>query len=325
MCDIDRRIVMGGVLWALPISRAFPQARWPEGPVKVVVPFAAAGATDTGARNWAEGVSRVIGQSFIIENKPGAGGNVGIEATALAAPDGYTLMMGTQAMITWNPHLYGNLRKDPRRDLVPVAQVYSLDMVMVVSPKLGVKNVAQVIALARSRPGKLNYGSAGNGSAAHILMEFFKAETGTDLVHVPYRGTAPALNDLVAGSLDLMFDSVPSALGMIEGKTVIPVAVCGSKRNPRMPAVPTMVEAGFPKIDAVPWLGVFAPVGTPAAILSRLESATRAAVSDAANAERARKIGLDADFAGATDLARRIERESAFWGGVIARAGIKLG
>jgi tripartite-type tricarboxylate transporter receptor subunit TctC len=320
---INRRTLLGAMA-TLATAPTRAQGSWPARPVRIVVPFAAAGATDTGARVLADGLSRLLGESVVIENRTGAGGNIGIETVATSPPDGYTFMMGTQAMITWNPHLYQNLRTDPRRDLVAVVSAFSLDMVLVISPKLGAKTMADIIALAKSKPGKLSYGSAGNGSAAHILMEFVKAEAGIDIAHVPYRGTAPALNDLVSGSLDLMIDSLPSALGAIQGGIVAPVAVCGEKRNPRLPEVPTMKEAGLPGINAVPWLGVFAPLGTPQAILDRFQMATKEALTIPGNLERATKVALDSDWKSGSDLARQVEVDDKFWGPIIRKAGIVI-
>jgi tripartite-type tricarboxylate transporter receptor subunit TctC len=259
-----------------------------------------------------------------VENRAGSGGNIGVGLAASAASDGYTLMMGTQALLTQNPHLYADLPKNPQTDLVPVAGAFKTDMIMVASPKLGKTTVPDIVALARQKPDTLNYGSAGNGSAAHILMELLKSRAGIQMRHVPYRGTAPALTDLVAGTLDLMIDSMPSALGQIEGRNVVPIAVCGPARNPRLPDVPTMAEAGIKDYNAVAWLALFAPKGTPAEIIATLDAAVKASLDKPQVVQRGEKAGLDPDYRSSADLARRIVEESALWSQVIKDAGIRL-
>lgn len=215
---MDRRtLLLSGLAGALLPGQAAAQARYPDRPIRMVVPFAPGGATDVAGRVVADALSEILGQPVVVENRSGSGGNIGVTAAATSAPDGYTLMMGTQALLTQNPYLYVNLAKNPQTDLVPVANAFKTDMILVASPKLGIITVPDIVALARAKPDTLNYGSAGNGSAAHILMELLKSRTGMVMRHVPYRGTAQAMTDLVIGTLDLMIDSMPSALGQIQG------------------------------------------------------------------------------------------------------------
>jgi tripartite-type tricarboxylate transporter receptor subunit TctC len=319
---MKRRAFLASTLLAAVPGLAAAQ-KYPDRPVRMVVPFAPGGATDVAGRVTASALSDVLGQPVVVENRAGSGGNLGVGLVAAAAPDGYTLMMGTQALLTQNPYLYANLAKNPQTDLVPVAGAFNTDMIMVASPKLGKSAVQDIVALALGKPDVLNYGSAGNGSAAHILMELLKSRTGAQMRHVPYRGTAPALTDLFAGTLDLMIDSMPSALGQIEGKNVVPVAVCGPVRNPRLPDVPTMTEAGIKDYIAVAWLALFAPKGTPPDIVATLDAAVKAGLTPSV-VQRGEKAGLDPDYRSAADLARRIVEELALWSRVIADAGIRL-
>jgi tripartite-type tricarboxylate transporter receptor subunit TctC len=233
-------------------------------------------------------------------------------------------MMATQALLTQNPYLYVNLAKNPQTDLVPVANAFKTDMILVASAKLGIITVPDIVALARAKPDTLNYGSAGNGSAAHILMELLKSRTGTVMRHVPYRGTAEAMTDLVIGTLDLMIDSMPSALGQIQGGNVVPIAVCGPTRNSRLPAVPTMTEAGIKDYQSIAWLAVFAPTGTPEAVVSKLDAAIKTTLVKPQVLQRAEASGLDSNYASSADLGNRIASEAIQWSQVIKAAGIKL-
>ena len=322
---MDRRtLLLSGLASALLAGQAAAQPSYPDRPIRMVVPFAPGGATDVAGRVVADALSEILGQPVVIENRSGSGGNIGVTAVATSAPDGYTLMMGTQALLTQNPYLYVNLAKNPQTDLVPVANAFKTDMILVASPRLGISTVPDIVALARAKPDTLNYGSAGNGSAAHILMELLKSRTGSVMRHVPYRGTAQAMTDLVAGTLDLMIDSMPSALGQIQGGNVVPIAVCGPTRNPRLPAIPTMTEAGIKDYQSIAWLAVFAPAGTPEAVVSKLEAAIKTALVKPQVLQRAETSGLDGDYASSADLANRIASEAILWSQVIKAASIKL-
>jgi len=322
---MDRRtLLLSGLASALLPGQAAAQPSYPDRPIRMVVPFAPGGATDVAGRVVADALSEILGQPVVIENRSGSGGNIGVTAVATSAPDGYTLMMGTQALLTQNPYLYVNLTKNPQTDLVPVANAFKTDMILVASPRLGISTVPDIVAVARAKPDTLNYGSAGNGSAAHILMELLKSRTGSVMRHVPYRGTAQAMTDLVAGTLDLMIDSMPSAFGQIQGGNVVPIAVCGPTRNPRLPAVPTMTEAGIKDYQSIAWLAVFAPTGTPEAVVSKLEAAIKTALVKPQVLQRAETSGLDSDYAPSADLGNRIASEAILWSQLIKAAGIKL-
>jgi tripartite-type tricarboxylate transporter receptor subunit TctC len=319
-----RTLLLSGLAGALLPGQAAAQARYPDRSIRMVVPFAPGGATDVAGRVVADALSEILGQPVVVENRSGSGGNIGVTAVATSVPDGYTLMMGTQALLTQNPYLYVNLAKNPQTDLVPVANAFKTDMILVASPKLGIITVPDIVALARAKPDTLNYGSAGNGSAAHILMELLKSRTGMVMRHVPYRGTAQAMTDLVIGTLDLMIDSMPSALGQIQGGNVVPIAVCGPTRNSRLPAVPTMTEAGIKDYQSIAWLAVFAPKGTPEAVVSKLDAAIKTALVKPEVLQRAEASGLDGDYVSSADLGNRIASEATQWSQVIKAAGIKL-
>ena len=322
---MDRRtLLLSSLTGALLPGQAAAQPGYPDRPIRMVVPFAPGGATDVAGRVVADALSEILGQPVVIENRSGSGGNIGVTAVATSAPDGYTLMMGTQALLTQNPYLYVNLAKNPQTDLVPVANTFKTDMILVASPRLGITTVPDIVALARAKPDTLNYGSAGNGSAAHILMELLKSRTGTVMRHVPYRGTARAMTDLVAGTLDLMIDSMPSALGQIQGGNVVPIAVCGPTRNPRLPAIPTMTEAGIKDYQSIAWLAVFAPMGTPEAVVAKLDAAIKTMLGKPQILQRAETSGLDGDYASSADLGNRIASDATLWSQVIKAAGIKL-
>lgn len=321
---IDRRTLLAAGLAALMPLEGPAADPWPTRPIKMVVPFAPGGATDIGARVLADDLSKELGQPVVVDNRSGAGGNIGAELAAQAPADGYTLLMATQAITTFNPHLYTKLKFDPRHDLAPVGMAFATDMVLVASPKLGASTLREVIALIKAKPGQLNFGSAGNGSAAHVLFELFKSMAQLDIQHVPYRGTGPALSDLVSGSLDMMIDSVPSALGQIKGGGVRAIAICGPRRNPRIPDVPTFTEAGLPDYSAAAWLAVFAPVRTPPEIVEKVNAAMKRVLARPESVARAAQAGLDAEWSSAADLAARIRADSDLWGRVIRQAGIKL-
>lgn len=298
-------------------------AAWPERPVTLVVPFPAGGPTDTIARILADAMGKELGQPIVVDNRGGAGGNIGVEVASTAKPDGYTLLMVTQALVVFNPHLYAQMRHDPRRDLVPVANAFAADMVLIGRPG-GPGNVSTLIAKARTKPGALSYGSAGNGTASHILMELFASQAQVDLLHVPYKGTAQVMNDLVAGRVDIAIDSVATAVGQIKAGKIEPIAVCGTARNALLPNVPTVAESGLPDYQAAAWFGVMAPRGTTQEIVDRLGRVVEQALKSAALLDRVSRLGVEPSYLSATDMGEKIRRESDLWGGIIRKARIKL-
>ncbi len=267
MKSIRRALVLA--LAAAPFIAA-AQGTWPSKPVRIVVPFAAGGTTDLLARALAPELQRAFGQPFVIDNKPGAGGNNGATEVARAAPDGHTLLMGTVGTHAINAALYPKMPFDHVKDFAPITLVAGVPNVLVVSlptaEKYGIQTVADLIKVARSNPGKLNMASSGNGTSIHLAGELFKSMTGTFMLHIPYRGSGPALIDLIGGNMDLMFDNLPSALPHIKSGKLKALAVTSATRSAALPDVPTIAEAGGPALkgyDASSWFGLLAPAGTP--------------------------------------------------------------
>jgi tripartite-type tricarboxylate transporter receptor subunit TctC len=257
------------------------QSTWPNKPVRIVVPFAAGGTTDILARAVAPELQRVFGQPFIVDNKPGAGGNNGAAEVAKSAADGYTLLMGTVGTHAINPALYPKMPYDHVKDFAPVTLVAGVPNVVVMNPasaqKYGVNTIADLTRAARANPGKLNVASSGNGTSIHLAAELFKSMTGTFMLHLPYRGSGPALIDLMSGSVDLMFDNLPSALPHIRSGKLKALAVTSGQRSGALPEVPTVAEAGgllLKNFEASSWFGLLAPAGTPTDVINRIQQET---------------------------------------------------
>jgi tripartite-type tricarboxylate transporter receptor subunit TctC len=312
-------------LSAAPGARAQGSAAWaPNRPIRFVVPFPAGGATDVAARVLAERLQERLGQPLVVENRTGAGGNVGVENVVRSAPDGHTLLMGTTGTLTVNPHLYANLPFDPAKDLAPVSMAFVTDHVLIVNPAVPARTAQEFLALARARPGQLSYGSAGAGSSTHTVAELFKMVAGVDLQHVPYRGSAPALNDTVAGTVQVMLDQLPSALGQVRAGTVRALAVTGPRRSGLLPEVPTMAETGLPEAEATSWGAVMVPARTPAPVIERLNAVIVEALAMPAVQERLAQAGADAVSSSPTGLAERIRTETEKWGRVVQAAQITV-
>lgn len=300
------------------------QETWPAKPVRLVIPFPPGGATDILGRMVAQDLGKALGVSIVVENRPGAGGNIGAEIVAKSPPDGYTILMCTISTQAINPSLYPRLTFDPNKDLTPVTLFATVPNVLVVNPSVPANNVTELIALAKSRPGKLNYGSSGNGTSIHLSGELFKSMTGTFMTHIPYRGSAPAIADLMAGQLDLMFDNLPSAIAHIRSGKLRALGVTSPKRSPSMPELPTIAEAGVPGFDATSWFGVMAPTGTPAPIVNRMQQILARALGTPENRERL--LGLGAEGVGNTPEAfgQFIRTETVKWANLVRISGAKI-
>ncbi len=253
---------------------------YPERPVHLIVPFPPGGGADNLARLIMPRVAQALGQPIVIENKAGAGGNIGAEFVARAVPDGYTLLYGTNGTHAINASLYRNLRFDPVKDFAPVSRMTEIAAMLIVNPELPVASTAELIAYARAHPGKLNFASAGNGTTSHLAGELFKTQAGIDIVHVPYRGGALAMTDLIGGQVQLMIEVMPSAYPQAREGKVRALAVSTPRRFPGAPDIPTIAESGLPGFEASAWDGIFAPAGTPSAIVDRLNAAIRQALDD---------------------------------------------
>ncbi|NPC55269.1 tripartite tricarboxylate transporter substrate binding protein [Caenimonas soli] len=301
---------------------AFAQA-WPSKPLRLIVPFPAGGAADLFARLIAQEMSQSLGQAVVVDNKAGAGGNIGAREASLAPNDGYTLFLGTVGTNAINPTLYGNLPYDPRKAFVPVAMVSSLPNVLVVNPGLPTKSVAELTTLAKSKPGRLNMGSSGNGSSIHLSGELYKHLAGVHIVHIPYRGGASALTDLIGGQIDLMFDNLPTSLPHIRKGLLRPLAVTGNRRSPQLPEVPTMIEAGIRGYESTAWAGLFVPAGTPGGVVSRLNAELIRAVGTERIKARYRELGADAAPMRAEEFKAFVEAEYDKWAKVVKLAGAR--
>ena len=324
-----RRTLLAAAL-ALPLL-ASAQAAWPSKPVRIVVPFAAGGTTDILARALAPEFQRAFGQPFIVDNKAGAGGNTGAAEVARATPDGYTLLMGTVGTHAINPSVYPKMPYDHVKDFAPISLVAGVPNVLVLNPanaqKYGIDSVPALIRYAKANPGKLNMASSGNGTSIHLSGELFKTLTGTFMLHLPYRGSGPALLDLIGGDMDLMFDNLPSALPQIKAGKLKALAVTSATRSSALPELPTIEEVGGPALkgyEASSWFGLLAPAGTPADIVNRLQQETAKALASPALKERLVAQGAIPSGMTPAEFTRFIAAETAKWAKVVKAAGAKV-
>jgi len=307
---------------AFTLSGSGVRAAYPERIVKIVVPFAPGGGTDVVARTLAQEMAKDLGVSIIIENKPGAGTIIGTQAVAASEPDGYTLLMGTFANAV-NPSLYAKLPYDQHRDLAPVALVARSFSIVVVNPKSDIKSIADLIAAAKAAPDKLSYGTYGTGTSAHLAGELFKHMAGVNLTTVPYKGSAPAITDLIGGQIQVMFTTVASCASLVEGGQLRALAVTSAERSPAFPNLPTVAEAGVPGYDPEAWYGLFVPAKTSSEIVERLNKAAATAVK----AEAFKKLGVNEGLVMVEkppgELERYFREEEDRWRKVIQDASIK--
>jgi tripartite-type tricarboxylate transporter receptor subunit TctC len=311
------------VLALFAASSAFAQDAYPSKPIRLVVPYAAGGPADLLARSVGEKLAARLGQPVLIDNRPGAGGHTGGEQVAKGPADGYTLVLTTIAH-NGAVKLYNNLRYDPAIDLQPVILLAESPSVLLVKNALPVKSVPELLALARNQPGKLTYGSAGNGSAMHMAAELLRSMAKIDYVHVPYRGGAPAMADLLGGQIDLMFDSLGTAHQQITSGKVRALAVTSTVRNPSLPDVPTLAEAGVPGYSSVPWYEISAPRGVPPAIVTRLNAELNVALKAPDLVQRWEMLGVLPLGGSPADAVARNKAETQKWSAVIDAAHMKL-
>ena len=299
-------------------------AQYPDKPIKLIVPQAAGSATDTVARILGAELAKEVGQQIIIDNRPGGALTLGVDLTAKADPDGYTICMGPIGALAINRHMVAKLPYDIERDLQPIALVTRGHLLLAVSPTLPFKSVQEIIDYAKQNPSKLLNASSSNGSPGHVGGELFKYMSGTDIVHVPYRGGAAAINDLIAGRVHLMFESLNSIAPHAKSGTVRPLAVSGARRSPGFPDLPTVAEAGVPGYAAPTWSGVIAPAGVPRPIIDKLNAAINRAIASQIFRDRFASIGDEPAGGSPEDFAEVIQSDSAKWGDVIRRAGARL-
>jgi tripartite-type tricarboxylate transporter receptor subunit TctC len=324
-----RTLVALGVaaVTALP-GLALAQA-WPSKPVRIVVPFAPGGTTDILARVLAPELSKVLGQSFVVDNRAGAGGNIGAEMVAKSPADGYTLLMGTVGTHGINKSLYAKLPYDPQKEFAPITLVAGVPNVMVMNTKraqsLGINSVADFVKYAKANPGKLNMASSGNGTSIHLAGELFKSRTGIFMTHIPYRGSGPAMADMLAGSVDVMFDNLPSAMPHIQSGALKAFAVTSAVRSAALPDVPTVAEAGnLPGFEASSWFGLLAPAGTPPDVVSRLQQESAKALGLPAVKERLLAQGAIPSGNTPQEFTKLIGDEIVKWAAVVKASGARV-
>ncbi|MCP1763510.1 Bug family tripartite tricarboxylate transporter substrate binding protein [Bradyrhizobium japonicum] len=293
---------------------------YPSRPVKIIVPFPAGGSNDIIARIVAQKLTERNGQTFLVENRGGAGGNIGAETVASAEPDGYTLLLTAPPPLTINGALYKKLPFDPAKAFAPVALIASVPIVLVVNPSVQAKNVGELIALAKAKPGTLNFGSSGIGSTNHLAGELLKSMAGVDIVHVPYRGAAPAMNDLLAGQIPFMFDNMPAVLPQVQGKAINAIAVAGAKRAEALPDVPTVADT-VPGFEASSWFGLVAPAKTPAPALAKLSGELETILKMPDVKKRLAELGAEPGTVFGDAFGQFMTDETAKWSKLVKASG----
>jgi tripartite-type tricarboxylate transporter receptor subunit TctC len=316
------RLMLG--LLALAASATLVRAdAYPTRPVTMVVPFPPGGSTSVVARIVADKIGATLGQKIVVENRGGAGGTVGTRAVARAEPDGYTILLGYTGTLAIGPSLYANPGYDPRRDFTPIGMIGMAPMLLLVHPSLPATSVADLVAMARREPGKLNYASAGVGTVGHVAGELFAHTASIKLTHVPYKGTGPAVNDLLGGHVPISFSPLPPVLGNVQAGALRPLAVTSLQRSSLLPEVPTIAESGWPGFEAVLRYGLVAPAGTPRPIVDRLNAELRAALAAPDLKERFAIEGAEPISSTPEEYAADIDREETMWSGVVKASGAK--
>ena len=326
-----RRPLLGlALVWGLcsslalmPAPAAAQAASWPAKPVTLIVPFAAGGSTDVVARLLAQKFSELWGQNVVVENRAGAGGNIGAAAVAKAAPDGYTLLMASGSILTVNPHLYASLPFDAKKDFAPITNVATGPMVVAVPPNSELRDLKSLVAKAKANPGKVNFGSAGQGSQVHMAAERLAFATGIDIAHIPYKGESAAFTDVMAGQIDLIVGNIGAASPLVGSGKLRALAVTSAERSKVLPDVPTVAESGYPGFENSGWFGLLAPAGTPPAVIERVQRDTAAVLAQADVVGRLQGIGMSGVGNTPAALARAIEAESTVWADVVKSRKLK--
>lgn len=308
-------------LFALLVPNAGAQTDFPSKPIKFIVPGPPGGPTDTTSRIIASEMQKMLGQPVVLENKPGGGNNIGADFVAKSAPDGYTILMGNIASHAINQSLYKKLPFDPIKDFEPVSQVVQYPLLFVVHPSVPAKNVQEFIAYAKANPGKLNRASSGSGTSMHLAGEIFQSMTGLDMPHIPYKGSGPALTDLMSGQVQLLFDSIGTSLPLVKSGKLRALGVTGTTRSPVAPDVPTIAEQGVPGYSAMGWLGVLVPAKTPPAIVAKLHNAVVSALKVPSVAKTFSSMGMEVVGSTPKEFAAFIKAETIKWGRAVRESG----
>lgn len=321
MMKLLKTFLFGAVLLIVATPQA--QTTYPTKPITVVVPYGAGGSADSRSRQLAQKMSLILKQPFVIDNKPGAGGNIGTEFVAKAAPDGYTIGMGNFAPMAVNKTLFGNLRYDPETDLTPIILIEKGPLILVVNPNSPYKTIQDIVAAAKAKPGTLTFSSGGIGGSHQLSAELFMQNTGIQMIHVPYKSGSAALTDLMAGNVDMMFDQMYSAVPNIRADKLRPIAITSKKRSPLFPNVSSFVELGYPKVEVLNWQGFIAPAGTPKPIINALNKAANEALKDPQLRELMLSQGNEIGGGSPADFAALIKSEAAKWSAVVKAGNIK--
>jgi tripartite-type tricarboxylate transporter receptor subunit TctC len=308
---------------ALSFGALAQDAAYPKRPISMIVTFAAGGSSDVLARAVADSMSRGLGQPVVVDNRPGAGGQIGAELVAHAAPDGYTILFGTNGTLGIGPALYEHLRYDPAHDLAPVGILHKLPLLLIINPSVPAKNLQELIAYAQKNPGKLSFASAGVGSVSHLAGELFREEAKINILHVPYKGGGAAVPDLISGRVSMMLETIPNALPLAKSGQMRGIGVTTKERSAAAPDIPTLAESGLPDFDVSAWTGLFVPAGTPAAVIDRLNAATRAIANDSAYVGLVHKMATNVATSSPQEFGAFVRDDVARWTKVIAHAGIK--
>ncbi|MDO9406484.1 MAG: tripartite tricarboxylate transporter substrate binding protein [Polaromonas sp.] len=299
-------------------------AAYPERNIKIIVPFTAGGATDIAGRILAEELGAALGGSAFVENREGAAGVIGVQATTRSAPDGYTFLIAGNSLMTSHKALYPKLPYDPLKDLDPVARISSGSHIIVTKPNSPYKDVKSLLAAAAAKPLGITYGSGGAGTSVHLAAEMFQVQSGVKLLHVPYRGTSLAVTGLLAGDTDVMFDTTASSYPRIKAGQLHALGITSLNRAAELPDVPTVAEQGLPKYEVLFWLGLYAPKGTPPEIIRTVEQATQKILASDKVKKKLVDLGMGSYFLGQADMRKQIERETVEWADVIRKAGVKI-
>jgi tripartite-type tricarboxylate transporter receptor subunit TctC len=319
----QRLLICALCLGAIIPSISFAQSNYPSKPINFIVPYGAGGGADSRSRQIAQKMSVILKQSIIVDNKPGAGGNIGTEFISRAAPDGYTIGMGNFAPMAVNKTLFGNLRYDPETDITPIVLIEKGPLVLVVNPSSPYKTVQDIVAAAKAKPGTLTFSSGGIGGSHHLSAELFEQNAGIEMIHVPYKSGSAGLTDLMAGNVTMMFDQMYSAMPSIKAEKIRAIAITSKKRSPLLPSIPSFSEIGYPKVEVLNWQGLIAPKGTPKAIIDKLNAAANEALQDPALRELMLSQGNEIGGGSPADFASLVKAESAKWSTVVKTANIK--
>ena len=324
MHTFARLLLIAAALAGAIAAPPLPAQTWPVKPIRLIVPYSPGGTADLLGRSIARKLSESLGQQVIIENRTGAGGGIGADLVAKSKADGYTLLLGTIATHAINPNLYPDIPYDPVGDFAPVALVATMPNLLVVNPSVPARSVRELIALAKAKPGELAFASAGSGTTQHLSGELFKKMAGVDMLHIPYKGNAPAVTDLIGGQVQVMFDNIPISLQQVRAGKLRALAVTGAKRSAVLPDVPTIAEAALPGYSVTSWFALFAPAGTPAAIVARLNRETNTALAGKALYGPLTDQGIQPGSGTAEDLAAHLRAELPRWKKIVAESGARV-